>query len=117
MRIFPNRSELYTVGNDGMVHNHFRLMASNRGKVQAKVNLSVSGLPSGVITGLDQGIVLAPGESIQRQFDIASPIAAAGLGINHIALHAQVTPTQTSLSFDENFIAPFEAATKPAAKP
>ena len=117
VRIFPNRSELYTVGNDGMVHNHFRLMASNRGKVQAKVNLSVSGLPSGVITGLDQGIVLAPGESIQRQFDIASPIAAAGLGINHIALHAQVTPTQTSLSFDENFIAPFEAATKPAAKP
>ncbi len=113
VRIFPNRSELYTVAADGQIHNHFRLLASNRGHQQATVTLSVSGLPSATITGLDQNVVLAPGGSIEHQFDIASPVSGASLGINHITLHAQVTPTQPPLSFDENFIAPFEAPAKP----
>jgi len=117
VRIFPNRSELYTVGSDAQIHNHFRLLASNRGRVNATVTLSVSGLPSASLIGLDQTIALAPGDNIERQFDIASPASAAGLGINPITLHAQVTPTQTPLSFDENFIAPFEPASTPAARP
>jgi hypothetical protein len=117
VRIFPNRSELFTFGSDGQIHNHFRLHASNRGRAQATVTLSISGLPAASITGLNQNIVLAPGYSIERQFDIASPASAAGLGINHITLHAQVTSTQTPQSFDENFIAPFEAETNPATKP
>jgi cytochrome c oxidase accessory protein FixG len=117
VRIFPNRSELYTVAADGQIHNHFRLLASNRGPTPATVTLSVSGLPSGSISGLDQSILLSPGDSIQHQFDIASPVSGVVLGINHITLHAQVTPTQPPLSFDENFIAPFEAAAKPQAKP
>jgi len=117
IRIFPNRSELYTRAADGQIHNHFRLLASNRGHAQATVALSVSGLPSATITGLDKDVVLAPGESIERQFDIASPVSGAGLGINHITLQAQVTPTQTTQVFDESFIAPFEAEVKPTMRP
>lgn len=115
VQIMPNRITLYDIAPDGQIHNRFRMLASNRSHAVAILNLSVSGLPSGSIVGIDAGVALQPGQSLQREFDIASPVSAVSPGINHIAIHARVTPGQTARSFDENFIAPFEAAPQKGA--
>ncbi len=115
VRIMPVRDTLYTVSPDGTIHNHFRMQASNRGHKSAKVTLSLSGLPPASLAGIDTAIDLKPGETLQRGFDITSPAAGIAPGINHLRITANVSPSQKPLSFEENFIAPFESA-HPAAQ-
>lgn len=115
VQIMPNRITLYDIAPDGEIQNHFRILASNRGHAVATLNVSVAGLASGSIVGIGAGVTLQPGESLQREFDIDSPVSAVSPGINHITIHASVTPGQAAQSFNENFIAPFEASTSQGA--
>jgi polyferredoxin len=114
VRIMPNRITLYTVAPDGTIHNHFRIVAVNRGRTKAKLALSVAGLPSAHVLGLEQGVMLEPGESLQKEFDVVSAAVAVAPGINHMSIVSHVVPEQKSESFDETFIAPFESS--PPAK-
>jgi len=45
VRIMPNRITLYTLGADGLVHNTFRMVASNRGKQDARSRFRLPILP------------------------------------------------------------------------
>lgn len=112
VQIMPNRITLYSTAPDGQIRNHFRLLVSNRGHAAATLTLSVAGLPSGSIVGTESGVTLQPGQVLQREFDIASPVSAVSPGINHITIHATVTPGQTAQSFDENFFAPFSTSSQ-----
>ena len=109
VRIMPNRMTLYTVSQDGLVHNQFRIVASNRSHALKQLTLSLDGLPQGRIVGTDQPLALLPGESVQSQFDVVAPASAVEPGVNHMRVIADV-PSQKSGAFDETFIAPMDSA-------
>ena len=73
VRIMPDRMTLYTLASDGTVHNRFRVVASNRSHAAKELTLSLEGLPQGTIVDAGQPVSLAPGESLQREFDVAAP--------------------------------------------
>jgi len=114
VRIMPNRITLYTKAPDGLIHNRFRLIAINRGKTQARLNLSLADLPAAHLVGLQDGITLQPGQSLQQEFEIAAAAKAVEPGVNHLRILTQVIPTQTAGEFDETFIAPMESAPSPS---
>jgi len=116
VRIMPNRMTLYTVAPDGSVHNRFRILASNRSGTGKQLTLSLDGLPQGRIVDAGPPLVLAPGETVQREFDVAAPARALEPGINPMRILA-ATPAQKTAVFDENFFAPMETETaKPPGK-
>jgi cytochrome c oxidase accessory protein FixG len=115
VRIMPNRITLYTVAPDGSIHNHFRILASNRGHADARLSLSLTGLASASIVGVDQTIALKPGETLQREFDVASPPAALAPGINRMQIVAAVSSEGKAQTFDENFFAPTSPKASPGA--
>ncbi len=108
VRIMPNRITLYTKGSDGLIHNTFRIVASNRGKTDARVTLSLADLPAAQIVGVPNGFVLKPGDALQREFDVAAVGAAVAPGINHLRILVHVDPGQKDQSLAETFIAPME---------
>ena len=115
VRVMPDRITLYTRGADGLIHNRFRILASNRGKTDTKVTFSLANMPAGRIVGMDDGISLKPGETLQREFDIAADAAQINPGINHMTIVAHVAPSQKDDVFAETFITPMEGA--PATAP
>jgi hypothetical protein len=115
VRVMPDRITLYTRGADGLIHNRFRILASNRGKTETKVTFSLADMPAGRIVGMDEGISLKPGETLQREFDIAADAAQINPGINHMTIVAHVAPSQKDDVFAETFITPMESA--PATAP
>jgi cytochrome c oxidase accessory protein FixG len=115
VRIMPDRITLYSKGPDGLIHNRFRLLASNRGKSQARVTLSLADLPACKILGMEDGVTLQPGETLQREFDIAAAATAVSPGVNHLSILTHVVPAQKDGLFAETFIAPME--NEPPAKP
>jgi hypothetical protein len=58
-------------------------------------------------------VTLKPGETLQREFDIAAAATAVGAGVNHLRIVAHVTTGQADETFAETFIAPMEAAGQP----
>ncbi len=105
VRVMPDRISLYTVGADRQVHNRFRIVASNRSKTGKQLSLSIEGLPQGSIVDAGHPFFLAPGESFQREFDVAAPASVLEPGINHMRIIAQV-PAQKTATFEETFFAP-----------
>lgn len=103
-----DRITLYTVDQDGAIHNRFRVVSSNRGKTEATIRLSLQDLPSARIAGLNNGIVLKPGETLQREFDVVAVRQTVNPGVNHLRILAQVVPVQKEQSFAETFLAPIE---------
>ncbi|MDR3773547.1 MAG: FixG Ig-like domain-containing protein [Terracidiphilus sp.] len=119
VRIMPNRITLYTRAPDGSIHNTFRLVATNRGKTDARVTLSLAGLRAAQIVGVPGAITLKPGDELQREFDVAAAGSAVDPGVNRLRILVHVDPGQKDQSLDETFIAPMEAASPatPAARP
>ena len=109
VRIMPNRITLYTKGADGLIHNTFRLVASNRGKTDASVTLSLADLPAARIVGMQDGVTLKAGATLQREFDIAAAAPAVSLGVNHLRILVHVATGQKDQLLDETFIAPMES--------
>ncbi len=108
VQIMPDRMTLYTIAPDGLVHNHFRLMLSNRSHSQMQISLSVEGLQQGVVSSANQPISLAAGDSVQTAFDVIAPAGAVAPGVNHMKIVAQVSGQKTA-SFDETFITPMDS--------
>jgi len=115
VRVMPDRSSLYTLSPDGLIHNRFRIVASNRGRSESRLTLTLSGLSSAAIVGVDKGVTLQPGESLQQEFDVVASTLSVTPGINRMRIVAVVNPGQKPQTFDENFFAPFEMQTGPSA--
>ncbi len=109
VRIMPNRITLYTLGSDGLVHNTFRMVASNRGKQEARVTLSVADLASAQVAGDSNGIVLKPGDELQREFDLTASASSIAPGVNHLRILVHVDPGAKDQSLAETFIAPMDS--------
>ena len=116
LRIMPDRITLYSIAPDGKVHNRFRMVASNRGRVQASVSLSVADLNGASIEGITQRKILEPGQSIQQQFDVVVPSSSLHPGINKLRISADVTPGKAGQQFSETFFAPQGDSATPGAK-
>jgi hypothetical protein len=97
------------VATDGQIHNRFRIVASNRSHTDKELTLSVNGLPQAAIMNSDEPLILAPGQSVQREFDVAAPPAALQPGVNRLRIFASVS-AQKTLIFDEAFFAPMNPA-------
>jgi len=112
VRIMPNRMTLYTLSDDRLVHNQFRIVASNRSRTPQQLKLSLNGLPQGRILSANQTLALAPGQTVQSEFDVVAPAVVLEPGINHMRIVASVS-AQKPATFDETFIAPMESPPKP----
>ncbi|MGB9291171.1 MAG: 4Fe-4S dicluster domain-containing protein [Terracidiphilus sp.] len=112
VRIMPNRMTLYTLSADGLVHNQFRVVVSNRSHTQKHLTLALDGLPQGRILDADAPLLLAPGQTVQSEFDVVAPAGALQPGVNHMRILASV-PAQKTGAFDETFIAPMDSAPAP----
>ena len=115
VQIMPDRMTLYTMEPDGLVHNHFRLVLSNRAHSAKQLSISVDGLPQGIVSGASQPVIMAPGDTVQTMFDVAAPAGAVAPGVNHMRLIAAV-PGQKTATFNETFIAPMDSPS-PSAGP
>ena len=109
VRIMPDRITLYTRGADGLIHNRFRILASNRGKSEAKVTFSLTGLPAARILGMDDGITLKPGENLQREFDIAADASRISLGVNHMTIWPTSHPRKRTTCSTKTLSHPWKA--------
>jgi polyferredoxin len=107
VRLAPDRTTMYQLGQDGEVHNRFRLNLANRGRVPATVSLSLENLPTAHVELGDAPILLQPGQSSQRYFDVVVPRGGKlEPGVNHFQLIVRVgSEPQT---FAETFIMPFD---------
>jgi len=107
VRIPPDRTTMYRLGNDGTVYNRYRLQASNRGREQATLIITIEGLPSARLSDMENALVLNPGQTLQREFEIAvSPSSGVAPGVNHFRLVSKAGAEQDK--FEETFITPFK---------
>jgi len=105
VRIAPDRTTMYRVGKDGTVYNRFRLQVANRGHEQAIAQLSIEGLPGTTFVEFENAVVVAPGQTIQQEFEIqAPPSATLEPGVNHFRLISKVGNEKDV--FEETFITP-----------
>jgi hypothetical protein len=81
-------------------------MASNRGRTESTLTLSLEGMPAGHIVGMGNGVTLKPGESVQREFDLAAPATGIAPGVNRLRILTHVVPAQKNDALEETFIAP-----------
>jgi len=106
LHVMPDRAVLYSIAPDGRIHNRFRMLASNRGHAPANVMLSASDLNGAQIQGVDNVLVLEPGATSQKEFDVVVPAGSLQPGINRMRILARVAPGNQSQSFAETFFAP-----------
>ncbi|MBS1802405.1 MAG: 4Fe-4S binding protein [Acidobacteria bacterium] len=116
LRIMPDRITLYSATADGKIHNSFRMLASNRGRLPATVSLSVADLPEAKIEGVEDRKLLEPGQSVQLQFDVVVPQSSLNPGINRMRILADVTPGKKGQQFSETFFAPQASTPEPGGK-
>src|SRR5271157_95518 len=106
VRIAPDRTTMYHVGKDGTIYNRFRVQVANRGHVQAIAQFSIEGLPGTGFADFENAVVVDPGQTMEREFDIAAPPPASlAPGVNHFRLVSRVG-NETD-SEEETFIMPF----------
>jgi len=103
--IAPDRTTMYRVGQDGTVYNRFRLQLANRGREQAIAQLSIEGLPGTSFADFENAVVVSPGVTIQKEFDIqATRSAHVAPGVNHFRIVSKVGNEKDV--FEETFITP-----------
>ena len=105
VRIAPDRTTMYRLGQDGTVYNRFRLQVANRGRTQAIAQLSIDGLPGTSFAKFENAVVVNPGQTIQGEFEIQAPPSSPLLpGVNHFRIISTVGNEKDV--FDETFITP-----------
>ncbi len=105
VRIPPDRTTMYRLGNEGTVYNRFRLQAANRGHQPATLFITIEGLPGAHLVSMENAVVLKPGQTLEREFEIAVPISAGvAPGVNHFRLLSKAGAEQDE--FEETFITP-----------
>ncbi len=88
--ISPDRTTMYQVQKDGSIANKFRLQIANRGSQQATVVLSIEDLPGATLAQTENAIVVNPGSTLQRQFEVVAPAGSLPQGVNHFQFGTKV---------------------------
>jgi len=105
VRIAPDRTTMYRLGNDGTVYNRFRLQVANRGHEQAIAQFSIEGLPGTTFVGFENAVVVDAGQTLEQAVEIAAPASAAvPPGVNHFRVVSKVGNERDV--FEETFITP-----------
>jgi IG-like fold at C-terminal of FixG, putative oxidoreductase len=106
VQLLPDRTTLYRVDEAGVIYNKFRVKVSNRSSQPARVVLSADGLPAARFTITE--LAVAPGASIERQFEVAAPRFTGAQDVNHFRIVAKADPQKEQEAFDETFLMPPE---------
>jgi polyferredoxin len=105
VRISPDRTTMYRLGQDGTVYNRFRLQVANRGRTQAIAQFSIDGLPGTSFSNFLNAVIVMPGQTVQEEFEIQAPPGAnIPSGVNHFRLISVVGSEKDV--FEETFITP-----------
>ena len=93
VRIMPNRITLYTLGADGLDHNTFRMVASNRGKQDARAHAfgCRSCLPHR-LPAIPRTSFLSLAMNCSSEFDLTAHAASIAPGVNHVRILVHVDP-------------------------
>lgn len=111
VRISPDRSVLYRVGEDGKIYNKFRLNLANRLGTEATLIIDMQNLPNATIL-LDQPVKLKPGEEVQREFEVEAAAGSLPQGVNHFTFTSHIQPDNESETYKMTFITPTERPTR-----
>ncbi len=107
VRIAPDRTTMYRVGNDGTVYNRFRVQVANRRHQQAIAQFTIDGLPGTHFVGFENAVVVNGGDTMQQEFEIAAPASVhIPPGVNHFRLISTVGNDRDV--FEETFITPMQ---------
>jgi len=104
VRISPDRATMYQLAKDGAITNKFRLQVSNRGHEQATVVLSVEDLPGATLADTEDAVVVNPGATVLREFEVMVPQAAVPKGVNHFQFATKVGEDKEK--YPQTFITP-----------
>lgn len=110
VRVVPDRSVLYRDAAGGGISNRFRITVANRAGQEARVMLAVTGLARAELSSATDSLVVAPGESLTRDFDVTA--WGASPGVTPIRFVARWTPEAGKREYPMTFIAP-EGPTTP----
>ena len=108
VKLAPVRTTMYRVGTDGQIYNCFRLTVANRQARPATVEFSLNGLPNARFSDLTPALALQPGETVQKEFEIAAAAGSLSPGVNHFTIVTRVTPNDERQTFEQTFITPTE---------
>lgn len=108
----PIRAELYRVDESGQIRNKFRLKIANRGRAEASVNITAENLKDARLLLPENPMRVKPGDTAEREFEIAVPQTPGAPDVNHFRLVATPDNGEKATVFDETFIMPYERNTR-----
>lgn len=103
--IIPDRGTLFRKLDDGQVANKFRLKLANRSSNPVAVDLRAEGLPAARLL-LETPVRLAPGESVERTFEIIATPWPGSTDVNPFRIVAQSSNEKAPEVFANNFLLP-----------
>lgn len=106
VQVAPVRNELYQVDESGRIRNHFRVKVANRGRRAANVLFSAARLQNAQILLEGNPVSVAPGETVEREFDIVVERWAGAQAVNHFALQATTDTENKTDDFPQTFLMP-----------
>ncbi len=112
VRLNPDRSTLYRLGEDGRIYNTFRLNLANRSSRRQTVSLALESLPDAQMSLPKNPMSLEPGEQLQEMFEISASRFPGARDVNHFRVHAHASPDDTEEIFDVTFLMPPERSAK-----
>lgn len=106
VRVSPDRTTMYRIGDDGLVYNKFRLTAANRGRADAELALSITDLPGARVAVASGPMLIKAGDTAQQEFEIVASTSDLSPGVNHFQIIARVVPDNATEEFEMTFITP-----------
>ncbi|MBN8729490.1 MAG: 4Fe-4S binding protein [Acidobacteria bacterium] len=112
VRVIPDRTTLFQDLGDGRIGNTIRLHLVNRGSTPTEVRFWVENLPGAEIGITPNPLTLAPGEEIQRSFELRAHPWSGAQDVNRFRFLAQPSNETTPDQFDLTFIMPVPKPTR-----
>lgn len=106
VRIAPDRTTMYQLLPDGRVVNRVRLDLANRSSRAVTVRVWTEGLPGAQVGLAANPIPLAPGESLERTFDLAAAAWPGAQELNPIRVLVQSSDRSAPEVSEMMFIMP-----------
>ena len=104
VKISPDRATMYQIAQDGNIANKFRVQIANRGQEQATVVLGIEDLPGATLAGTENALVVNPGGTLQKDFQVVVAPGSVPGGVNHFQLTTKVGNEREK--YPQTFITP-----------
>lgn len=108
VRITPDRSTMFQLLPGGRVANRIRLDLANRSSRPVAVRVWVEGLPGARLDLAANPLALAPGESLERTFDLSAAPWPGARELNPIKVLAQSSDRSSPMVSEMMFIMPVQ---------